>query len=99
MGTHPIFESDFDCLTEKMRFTRLLARAARTEYRTPPMKDHYDPGRSFGILSRGAPAYLTAGLIMFFGCVENAYWAHHILESGVARTSIERRIELGREPD
>merc|ERR1711908_126981 len=25
MGTHPIFESDFDCLTDKMRLT--LARA------------------------------------------------------------------------
>merc|ERR1712168_1298137 len=26
MGTHPIFESDFDCLTEQM-FSRLLARS------------------------------------------------------------------------
>merc|ERR1712127_44952 len=24
MGTHPIFESDFDCLTENMRFTKAL---------------------------------------------------------------------------
>merc|ERR1712110_696876 len=31
MGTHPIFESDFDCLTEKMRFTRLcLERVIKT---------------------------------------------------------------------
>jgi len=22
MGTHPIFESDFDCLTEEMKLTR-----------------------------------------------------------------------------
>merc|ERR1712109_6611 len=29
MGTHPIFESDFDCLTEKMKFSlALLASAA-----------------------------------------------------------------------
>merc|ERR1711911_153244 len=63
MGTHPIFESDFDCLTE-MRFSQVLARAARTEYRTPVMKHPYQPGSTFGLLSPATPAYLFAG-----GCI------------------------------
>merc|ERR1712110_136391 len=33
MGTHPIFESDFDCLTEM--FSRFAARATRTFVRPP----------------------------------------------------------------
>merc|ERR1711885_58216 len=49
MGTHPIFESDFDCLTEC---------------------DSRD-------------------------CCH----AHQIMEGGVARSSIARRVELNREPD
>merc|ERR1711953_1230150 len=28
MGTHPIFESDFDCLTEKMKLSAILASLA-----------------------------------------------------------------------
>merc|ERR1739848_60223 len=28
MGTHPIFESDFDCLTEKMLSSRLVTRSS-----------------------------------------------------------------------
>merc|ERR1711868_248890 len=31
MGTHPIFESDFDCLTEKMDL-ELMTEAEREEY-------------------------------------------------------------------
>merc|ERR1712088_471876 len=36
MGTHPIFESDFDCLTEKMKFSlALLAASAIAESESP----------------------------------------------------------------
>merc|ERR1712062_164873 len=35
MGTHPIFESDFDCLTEKMKdFSKLLVRELQAELKT-----------------------------------------------------------------
>merc|ERR1712137_611970 len=98
MGTHPIFESDFDCLTE-MRFSQVLARAARTEYRTPVMKHPYQPGSTFGLLSPATPAYLFAGGCIFATVVELAYQSHQIMEGAVARSSIARRIELGREPD
>ena len=33
-----------------MRFSRVLARAARTEYRTPALKHPYQPGQTFGFL-------------------------------------------------
>jgi len=29
MGTHPIFESDFDCLTEKLRMQQRLQQTER----------------------------------------------------------------------
>merc|ERR1711915_465008 len=98
MGTHPIFESDFDCLTE-MRFSRVLARAARTEYRTPAMKHPYQPGKTFGFMTTATPAYAFCGALIFATVVEFAYQSHQMMEGAVARTSIARRIELGREPD
>merc|ERR1712131_358031 len=93
MGTHPIFESDFDCLTE-MRFSQVLARAARTEYRTPVMKHPYQPGSTFGFLSPATPAYLFAGGCIFATVVELAYQSHQIMEGAVARSSITRRSRL-----
>merc|ERR1712046_495044 len=72
MGTHPIFESDFDCLTE-MRFSQVLARAVRTEYRTPVMKHPYQPGKTFGYMSSATPAYLFAGACILGSVIELAY--------------------------
>merc|ERR1711970_119240 len=37
MGTHPIFESDFDCLTEKEKMLRIVAR--RMALSTPKKMD------------------------------------------------------------
>merc|ERR1712157_448251 len=37
MGTHPIFESDFDCLTEMKLFAALAAAAAAQQAGTPVM--------------------------------------------------------------
>ena len=34
----------------EMRFSQILARAARTEYRTPALKHPYQPGKTFGFL-------------------------------------------------
>jgi len=98
-----------------MRFSQVLARAARTEYRTPVMKHPYQPGSTFGLLvssyfkicidyyfvyqSPATPAYLFAGGCIFATVVELAYQSHQIMEGAVARSSIARRIELGREPD
>merc|ERR1712050_335294 len=31
MGTHPIFESDFDCLTEKKSFLKMVQKVASAE--------------------------------------------------------------------
>merc|ERR1712147_558651 len=42
MGTHPIFESDFDCLTEKMRFAQLLqSRLKNSKWREATIRDNY----------------------------------------------------------
>merc|ERR1711953_726527 len=40
MGTHPIFESDFDCLTAKMM---RLARSSRRYLRYEQHKTHFGP--------------------------------------------------------
>merc|ERR1712227_1157376 len=45
MGTHPIFESDFDCLTEIMRFSlgrKLIRISARCESSAPRVPSYYD---------------------------------------------------------
>merc|ERR1712050_492799 len=99
MGTHPIFESDFDCLTD-MRFTRaLLSRAARTEYRTPVLKEKYTPGKTFGFMPSGLPAYLLTGGFFAYAITDMAWYNYLIMEGAVARSSIAKRIELNREPD
>merc|ERR1711887_426598 len=101
MGTHPIFESDFDCLTD-MRFTRPVlaaARAARTEYRTPAIKEKYTPGKTFGFLPAPWPAYLFCFSITAYEIISHAYYNYLMMEGAVARSSIARRIELDREPD
>merc|ERR1712131_339566 len=54
---------------------------------------------NFGFLSPATPAYLFAGGVIFAGVVELAFQNHRIMEGAVARSSIARRIELGREPD
>merc|ERR1711970_335952 len=51
MGTHPIFESDFDCLTE-MRFTRLLRGGSAFES-IPPEK--FPPPQLWRKLIPGTP--------------------------------------------
>ena len=86
-----------------MRFSQVLARAARTEYRTPVMKHPYQPGSTFGFLvsrylkifidyfvsqSPATPAYLFAGGCIFATVVELAYQSHQIMEGAVARSSI-----------
>merc|ERR1711946_77740 len=63
------------------------------------MKHPYQPGSTFGLLSPATPAYLFAGGCIFATGVELAYQSHQIMEGAVARSSIARRIELGREPD
>merc|ERR1711990_824044 len=36
MGTHPIFESDFDCLTEFQSATMAMAQQAKFKLKLPP---------------------------------------------------------------
>ena len=46
-----------------MRFSQVLARAARTEYRTPVMKHPYQPGSTFGFL---VSTYFKISIIILF---------------------------------
>ena len=58
-----------------MRFSQVLARAARTEYRTPVMKHPYQPGSTFG--------FLVSVFYFFKGCP-----SHFIFETNVGRKRI-----------
>merc|ERR1711935_289482 len=40
MGTHPIFESDFDCLTETKKYMEVEVKEERAEY---PEEEKFDP--------------------------------------------------------
>ena len=71
-----------------MRFSRLLSRAARTDWRAPPMKDPWQPGKTFGLSGAKVPAYVFCSLVLLYEATENAFYAHQIMEGGVARSSI-----------
>merc|ERR1711887_7112 len=46
MGTHPIFESDFDCLTEKIVKMNRLRLASRRFLRYEQTKGHWGPQKT-----------------------------------------------------
>ncbi|CBY19460.1 unnamed protein product [Oikopleura dioica] len=79
-----------------MRFTRVLARSARTEWRTQPMAHPYKPGKSFGVLPSGWPAYALFAGYAFVTLGEIAHRNHVIMEGGVARSPLASRT---RDPD
>ena len=75
-------------LIKIMRFSRVLSRASRTEWKVPPMKDPWQPGTTFGLSGAKVPAYVGAALVLLYEASENAFYAHQIMEGGVARSSI-----------
>merc|ERR1711973_83344 len=80
----------------EMRFSTVLSRAARTEWRTAPKEGLYKPGKTFGFLPAGAPAYFFTGLYFMWEWGFNAFHIHQINEGGVARSPLSTRP---RDPD
>merc|ERR1712017_50764 len=73
MGTHPIFESDFDCLTEM--FSRFAARATRTFVRPPVqvygLSGSYASATYSAAVKAGAQADVAADMVTLAKVFEN----------------------------
>jgi len=84
MGTHPIFESDFDCLTEMLsRISRPVLNSARNggqfQYfiqRAGKQNSHLKWGENFGAFAKGFlyAIGIGAGFNFFFGRPEGPYY-------------------------
>merc|ERR1712210_90268 len=70
MGTHPIFESDFDCLTELVRKSPKEANAA-TEFGQIVSKFFDDYAKSTPVKLKAVDAYL--GYTFFTGVIQFVY--------------------------
>merc|ERR1739848_103565 len=96
MGTHPIFESDFDCLTEKKR---MLSRLARQVTRVTPKRSYFyaGPGTNMSVwsLMKQTGAHGIEFWVLFAYCCWGSYM---MLYQTVYATTI-KKVEITTTPE